>query len=230
MKLRERGQGVWECKIGTGAALDAHMRVHARKTRLLDLETDCLSAVQDVLCLECPISGIMFASCCKHTQLYVTKPTVLGVKAKWTADRWVFKCASSPTGGRFDSRSVCVATKAVFTDSGSESVQQFTSKVLPMLTNGIALKGASPLVHNTCLLFFDPRAPPVRFTPPGALLKHRGSGLYTVHYHAFELRFESRLFCNNNAMPHRDNNDYDKWMEVHMHRLVRLSYSRVPAQ
>jgi hypothetical protein len=31
-------------------------------------------------------------------------------------------------------------------------------------------------------------------------------------------------------MPHRDNNDYDKWMEVHMHRLVRLRYSRVPTQ
>jgi hypothetical protein len=172
----------------------------------------------------------MFASCCKQTQLYVKKPTVLGVKSKWTADRWVFKCASSPTSGRFDSGCVCVATKAVFTDGGSESVEQFTSKTLPMLTNGIALKGASPLVHNTRLLFFAPHTPAVCFTPSGALLKHRGTGLYTVYYHAFELRFESRLFCNNNAMPHRDNNDYDKWMEVHMHRLVRLCYSRVPSQ
>lgn len=211
-----------------------HTRVHARKTCLLDLEADCLSAVQDVLCLECPMSGIMFASCCKQIQLYVKTHTVLGVKSAWTADRWVFKCASSPTSGRFDSGRVCVATNAVFTDRGSESVEQFTSNTLPMLTNGIVLTGASPLVHNTRLLFFAPHTPTVRLTPSGALLKHHGSGLYTIYYNAFELRlelrFESYLFCNNNAVPHRDNNDYDTWMEVHMHRLVRLCYSRVPTQ
>lgn len=211
-------------------ALFVHMCVRARKMCLLDLEIDFLSVVQDVLCLESPISGIMFASCCKQMQLYVKKPFVLGVKSNWTADRWVFKCASSSTSGLFDSGCVCVATKAVFIDGGSESVQQFTSKTLPMLTNGIALKGTLPLVHNTRLIFFDPHAHAVRFTPCGALLRHRGTGIYTVHYHAFELVFESCLFCNNNAMPHRDNNDYDRWMEVHMRKLIRLCYSRVPVK
>lgn len=179
----------------------------------------------------------MFASCCKQMQLTIKKPVILGVKADWTANRWVFKCASSQAGGRFDTGSVNIATKAIFMDGGSESCNEFTRKTLPVLTSGVALVKNSAIVKNTQLLFFKPHTPAIRFVPAGALLKHMDSarctvhtGHYTVHYHAFELEFESRLLCNNNAMPHRDNNDYDKWMELHLHKLVRLCYSRAACQ
>ena len=60
----------------------------------------------------------------------------------------------------------------------------------------------------------------------GALSDTPPAGLYTENHHTFELEFESCVLLKNNAMPHRDNNDYDKWMELHLHKLVRLSYSR----
>lgn len=154
----------------------------------------------------------------------------MGVKSSWTANRWVFKCASSPKSGSFDSGCVSIATNAVFRDDGSESLQEFTRKTLSVLTRGVALERSSPLVYNTHLLFVDPGAPTVRFSPTCALLKHHGTGHYTLQFHAFKLSFESRTFCDNNAMPHRDNNDFDRWIEVRIHKLIRLCYSRCQNQ
>lgn len=193
---------------------------------LMDLHVDCLTAVQDILCLECPINSIMFIDCCKHTQGILKRPCILGIRSEWTAQQLFFVRLRCGRDGFLYSGSISRDVSAVMYDRSSESLQEFTVKTLPMLKDGIALSKSNSVVSDTEFLLFRPchhdRARDLisRLRTNGALLKHSGASLYTVCYNAFELRFESRLFCNNDATPHRDNNDYTTWMEVRLHKLI----------
>jgi hypothetical protein len=112
----------------------------------------------------------------------------------------------------------------VFVDFGTEEIESFKRVTLPKLKAGIALGMNSELVRDTHMLLVVPPNTPIAFHPSGVLIKHHEPNTYTLHFHRFQLCFESTMFVNNNAMPHRDNNDYDRWVEVRLSRLKSMAH------
>lgn len=191
---------------------------------ILGLHTDCLRALHDVLCLECPKSGHVFVSCCKTTRSLLDRPALIGVKAPWTRGGWILARCVADHVRNFHTQRTWFRTSAVFVDMTTEEIEAFRLSTLPTLKAGIALGKNSELVKGTRMLLVAPPNTPIAFRPSGGLLRYHDPDTYILHFHRFQLRFESTLFVNNDAKPHRDNNDYDRWVEVRLSRLTSMSH------
>lgn len=199
----------------------------ATPVSILDMDADCLCALHEALCSVCPKSGHLFVSSCRTLRSQLRRPPLIGVKAPWTGGAWILKQCFGDCDNRFTTGEISIATDAAFVDGNTESITQFTQNTLPVLSSGVALCRESVLVKGTQVLLVAPPAAAVRLNPSGALLKHDKCSLYSVHFHRFRLDFESRLFVNNNAQPHRDNNDYDRWVEVRLLCLKCMSHTEL---
>lgn len=93
-----------------------------------------------------------------------------------------------------------------------------------------AVNSRCQLVHDTTILLAQPSRELISFNPTGALVRYVYTSPHTatcyVSFAHVSMSFDARLFANNNAMPHRDNNDFNRWVELRLNSLTSLSSLR----
>ena len=151
------------------------------------------------------------------------RETVLGVRAAWTNNKWIYKSLHVKGGHSLGSGDVCEPTDAVVIVPDPKLIRPHDYKT-PV---EFAVNSRCQLVHETTLLLARPSHQLLSFKPAGALVRYVHTSPHTatcnVYFAHISMSFNARLFANNNAMPHRDNNDFDRWTELRLNYLTSLS-------
>jgi hypothetical protein len=185
-----------------------------------------VSLIHDILSREAPGSAWCFLSCCKQLRSMHLRAVVLAIRAAWTDFKWIYKSLNVSSDRLLGSGAVCEPTSGIVIIPDSEVASP------PDLKTPVefAVNSRCQLVHDTTILLAQPSHELLSFKPTGALVRYVHTSPHTatcdVYFAHVSMSFDARLFANNNAMPHRDNNDFDRWMELRLNSLTSLAALR----
>jgi len=184
--------------------------------RLVMSQPDCVSLIHAILSVHTPVSAWHFLGCCNYLHSMQLRVAVAGVRSTWTDNKWIY--SSLDTTGKPTSNTttaVVVIPTAVLMAPPSCG-----------MSIRIGLNSHCALVQGTKLRIIRPGQPTVSYDPSGALVRctctSQRFATCDIDFNGISMSFNASLVANNNAMPHRDNNDFDRWIELHLNVLVGI--------